>query len=148
MRMRPARPLDPPLDPLRIKNVEKGGKTKKTKKKRARPLPTRARRQTIDPLRWGGTHLHGIFLDGNANTPPLPPPRHSDPDGSAEGESTEVYEVEHILEVSDQTPSGDEQIAVAELDLEAEQASALDLLGAMFGEQIPTGVVSRVSIRA
>ena len=135
MRMRPARPLDPPLDPLRTKNVEKGSKMKTKKKKRARPPPTRARRQTIDPLRWGSTHLSGIFLDGNANAPPLPPPRrHSGPEGSAKGESTEVDEVEHILEVSDQTPSGDEQTAVAELYLEAERVSALVLLGAMFGE--------------
>jgi hypothetical protein len=29
MRMRPARPLDPPLDTLRTKNVEKGSRTKK-----------------------------------------------------------------------------------------------------------------------
>ena len=135
MRMRPARPLDPPLDPLRTKSVEKGGKTKTKKKKRARPPPTRARRQTIDPLRWGSTHLSGIFLDGNANAPPPPPPpRGSGPDGSAKGESTEVDEVEHILEVSDQTLSGDEQTVVAELDLAAERASALDLISAMFGE--------------
>ena len=133
MRMRPARPLDPPLDPLRTKNVDKVSKIKTKKKKRARPPPTRARRQTIDPLRWGSTHLSGIFLDGNANAPP-PPPRGSGLDGSAKGESTEVDEVEHILDVSDQTPSGDEQTVVAELDLEAERASALDLLGAMFGE--------------
>ena len=132
-RMRPAHPLDPPLDPLRTKNVEKGSKMKKTKKKRARPPPTRARRQTIDPLRWGSTHLSGIFLDGIANPPP-PPPRRSGPDGNAKGESTEVDEVEHILEVSDQTPSDGEQTAVTGLDLEAERASALDLLGAMFGE--------------
>ena len=108
MRTRPARPLDPPLDPLRTKNVEKGSKTKK--KKRARTPPTRA-------LRWGRMHLSGIFLDG-----------------SAKGESTEVDEVEHILEVRDQTPSGDEQTVVAELDLEAERERALDLLGGMFGE--------------
>jgi hypothetical protein len=137
MRMRPARPLDPPIDPLRTKNVEKG--TRK-KKKRPRPPPTRARRQTIDPLRWGSTHLSGIFLDGNENAPP---PRRSGPDGdgSAKGESTEVDEVENILEVSDQTPTGDDsddkmppRASDAELDLAAERASALDLLSSMFGE--------------
>lgn len=136
MRMRPARPLDPPLDPLRTKNVEKGSKMKK---KRARPPPTRARRQTIDPLRWGSTHLSGIFLEGNDNLPPL---RRSGPDGdgSAKGESTEVDEVEHILEVSDETPPDDDsdKMAVhafdAEPDLAAERASALNLLSTMFGE--------------
>jgi hypothetical protein len=55
-------------------------------------------------------------------------------DGSAKGESTEVDEVEHILEVSDQTPSGDDKMppraSDAELDLAAERASALDLLSA------------------
>jgi hypothetical protein len=134
MRMRPARPLDPPLDTLRTKNDEKGTRTKK---KRAKAPPTRARRQTIDPLRWGSTHLSGIFLDGNGNA--LPPVRTGpDGDGSAKGESTEVDEVEHILEVSDQTPSGDDKMhpraSDTELDLAAERASALDLLSAMFGD--------------
>jgi hypothetical protein len=67
MRMRPARPLGPPLDNLRTKNVEKGSRGKK---KRARPPLTLARRQTIDPLCWGSTHISGIFLDGNGNAPP------------------------------------------------------------------------------
>ena len=136
MRMRPARPLDPPLDPLRTKNVDKGkGKVSKTKKKRLRAPPTRARKQTIDPLRWGSTHLSGIFLEDNGNPPP---PRRSGSDGSAKGESTEVEEVEHILEASDQTPPGDDKTPPhadgTELDLAAERASALDLLSAMFGE--------------
>jgi hypothetical protein len=134
MRMRPARPLDPPLDTLRTKNAEKGTRTKK---KRAKAPPTRARRQTIDPLRWGSTHLSGIFLDGNRNA--LPPVRTGpEGDGSAKGESTEVDEVEHILEVSDQTPSGDDKMhpraSDTELDLAAERESALDLLSAMFGD--------------
>ncbi|KAF8260421.1 hypothetical protein EI94DRAFT_904102 [Lactarius quietus] len=130
MRMRPARPLGPPLDTLRTKNADKGSR----KKKRPRDPPTRARRQTIDPLRWGSTHLSGIFLDSNG-TPPLP--QRTGPDGSAKGESTEVEEVEHILEDSDQTPPGDDKTPPhddAELDLAAEKASALDLLSAMFGE--------------
>jgi hypothetical protein len=139
MRMRPARPLDPPIDPLRTKNVEKGSRKKK---KRPRPPPTRARRQTIDPLRWGSTHLSGIFLDGNGNgNAPLTRRSGPDGDGSAKGESTEVDEVENILEVSDQTPTGDDsddkmplRASDAELDLAAERASALGLLNAMFGE--------------
>ncbi|KAN0127672.1 hypothetical protein V8E53_014512 [Lactarius tabidus] len=127
MRMRPARPLDPPIDTLRTKNVERGTRTKKK----------RARRQNIDPLRWGSMHLSGIFLDGNGNV--LPPVRTGpEGDGSAKGESTEVDEVEHILEVSDQTPSGDEKMdpraSDTELDLAAERASALDLLSVMFGD--------------
>ncbi|KAI9440989.1 hypothetical protein H4582DRAFT_1940792 [Lactarius indigo] len=119
MRMRPARPLDPPL---RSKNLDKGKGKGKAKKPRARAPPTRARRQTIDPLRWGSTHLSGLFLDGGTN-----------------GEATEVEEVEHILDVSDQTPPGDDDDddktppRAAEVDLAAETASALNLLGAMFG---------------
>ncbi|KAF8268854.1 hypothetical protein EI94DRAFT_1097109 [Lactarius quietus] len=130
MRMRPTRPLGPPLDTLRTKNANKG-----RKKKRPRDPPTRARRQTIDPLRWGSTHLSGIFLDSNGNPPPLS--QRTGPDGSAKGESTEVEEVEHILEDSDQTPPGDDKTPPhddAELDLAAEKASALDLLSAMFSE--------------
>lgn len=122
MRMRPARPLDAPV---RAKNPDKAkgkGKGMRAKKRRVRPPPTRARRQTIDPLRWGSTHLSGLFLDGGAN-----------------GETTEVEEVEHILDVSDQTPPGDDDDddktpPRAEVDLAAETAGALDLLGAMFGE--------------
>ncbi|KAH9166654.1 hypothetical protein EDB89DRAFT_2075593 [Lactarius sanguifluus] len=119
MRMRPARPLDPPL---RAKNPDKAKGIGKAKKGRVHPPPTRARRQTIDPLRWGSTHLSGLFLDGGTN-----------------GETTEVEEVEHILDVSDQTPPGDDddddQTPLrAEVDLAAETAGALDLLGAMFGE--------------
>ncbi|KAI9448860.1 hypothetical protein BJY52DRAFT_1428421 [Lactarius psammicola] len=123
MRMRPARALDPPLHTLRAKDPAKGKGKAKKKERRARAPPTRARRQTIDPLRWGSTHLSGIFLDGGGN-----------------GESTEVEEVEHILDVSDQTPpAGDDQTPPlagvgAELDLAAETASALYLLSAMFGE--------------
>ena len=136
MRMRPARPLDLPFDPLRATNVDKGkGKVGWTKKKRTHAPPTHARKQTIDPLRWGSTHLSGIFLNDSGNPPP---PRPSQPDGSAKGESTEVEEVEHILEVSDQTPPGDDKTppytSGTEVDLAAERASALDLLSVMFGE--------------
>ena len=54
-----------------------------------------------------------------------------------EGESTEVEEVEHILEVSDRTPPGDDKTlpyaSGTNLDLAAERASVLDL-SAIFGE--------------
>ena len=130
MRMRPARPLDPPIDLLKSKSVDqKGSRTTTTKKKKrgARPPPTRARRKTIDPLRWGSMQLSGIFLDNDEDPPP--PQR----------ESTEVEEVEHILDISDQTPSPYDDdthphASGAELDLAAERASALDLLGTIFGE--------------
>ena len=58
--------------------------------------------------------------------------------GRTGGESTEVEEVEHVLEVSDQSPPRDDttppNAAITELDLAAETANALDLLSAMFGE--------------
>jgi hypothetical protein len=129
MRMRPARPLDLPIDALRSKNVDKKGSSRTTKKKKrgSRPPPTRARRQTIDPLHWGSMQLSGIFLDDNEDSSPL------------QGESIEVEEVDHILDVSDQTPlpcdNNTPPLArTSEIDLAVERASALDLLGAIFGE--------------
>ena len=131
MRMRPARPLGLPIETLRAKKLKgKERISSRSSKKKSREPPTRARRQTIDPLRWGSTQINGIFLEGNGNG--------DDRGGANGGESTEVEEVEDILEVSDRTPPRDDttstNAAVAALDLAAETANALDLLNAMFGE--------------
>jgi hypothetical protein len=155
MRMRPARPLGPPLDALRIQNVSKG----KGKGKRKRALiapPTRARRQTIDPLRWGSTHLSGVFLDGERVA--LPP---ASGEQGANGESTEV---EELLAVSQSSANDDSDIPLCanpsplrqekplnqfratspqssapledavSADLAEETARTLQLLNSMFGE--------------
>jgi hypothetical protein len=133
MHMRPARPLNPPLEYLRTKIVEKGTR----KKRSARILHRRRRADRISIRCAGAARISGIFLDGNGNALP---PVHTGPegDGCAKGKSVEVDEVEHILEVSDQTPSGDDKMhpgaSDTELDLAAERASTLDLLSAMFGE--------------
>jgi hypothetical protein len=81
---------DPPLDTIRTKNVELEKGTK-TKKKRTRAPPMRVRRQTVDLLHWGSTHLSGIYLDGNGSAP-LPRRTGPDGDGSVKGESTEVQQ--------------------------------------------------------
>jgi hypothetical protein len=62
-RMRPAHPLPPPLDFLRKVEKEKKPAGGKAKKARVKPPSTRARRKTIDPVRWGSVHLKGAYLD-------------------------------------------------------------------------------------
>jgi hypothetical protein len=62
-RMRPAHPLPPPLDFLRKAEKEKKPAGGKAKKARVKPPSTRARRKTIDPVRWGSVHLKGAYLD-------------------------------------------------------------------------------------
>ena len=136
VRMPPARSTRQSMFSSKNFDRKGSGRTTKTKKKReARPPPMRARRQTIDSLRWG-MQLSGIFLDD------LPPPQ---------GESMEIEEVGDILDVSDQTPSPCNDItpphaSCAELDLAAERVSALDLLGAVLMRQTTTGVAQRASI--
>ncbi|KAJ7597219.1 hypothetical protein C8J56DRAFT_817604 [Mycena floridula] len=58
MRMRPGKPLPPPLQLATKPDVEG---TKK-RKKREKSHDTRARRKTIDVTRWGGERLSGAFL--------------------------------------------------------------------------------------
>ena len=156
MRMRPARPLGPPLDILKPKNPKLQSKGKEgRKRRRAAAPPTRARRMTIDPLRWGSVHISGVFLDGERAlvSPALAVGGES---SSGNGESTEGdadEEVEKILDVS-QSPADDgddsdvpphaEPSAPSRspsipadptsADLAAEKAKALRLLYSMFDE--------------
>jgi hypothetical protein len=68
MRMRPARPIGLPLDVLKAQiqnpSVKRQGGKEGRKRRRtvASTPPTRVRRLTIDPLRWGSTHISGVFL--------------------------------------------------------------------------------------
>ncbi|KAI0792206.1 hypothetical protein C8Q75DRAFT_754886 [Abortiporus biennis] len=61
IRMRPDHPLPQPV----ATSSKASTKTTKgkPKKKRVRDPPTRARRKTIDPTKYGSQHLKGIFLD-------------------------------------------------------------------------------------
>ncbi|OCH96274.1 hypothetical protein OBBRIDRAFT_809203 [Obba rivulosa] len=65
IRIRPEHPLPPPLTTSQPAAKAKGKKADETKRKRkrAKDPPTRARRRTIDPLKWGSTHLKGAFLE-------------------------------------------------------------------------------------
>ncbi|VDB94248.1 unnamed protein product [Peniophora sp. CBMAI 1063] len=63
VRMRPEHPLDPPLDVANQVAKGKDGKEGKRRRKKVE-ISTRARRRLIDPLRWGSTHIKGVFLEG------------------------------------------------------------------------------------
>ena len=148
MRMRPARPLGPPLDVLRAASHQRDQQSKGRKRRaRAAAPPTRARRQTIDPLRWGSTHVDGIFLDGGQAPIALAA---SETRASTNGESTEIEadeEVEEILDTA-QSPADDNdesRVASARLsspapqgsastDFAAERTRTLQFLSSMFGE--------------
>ncbi|KAI0262370.1 hypothetical protein BC834DRAFT_845144 [Gloeopeniophorella convolvens] len=156
VRMRPAHPLDPPLDAVaNVKNLGKGtGKEKK--RKRARDPPTRARRQTIDPLRWGSTHIKGVFLESAQTSLPTSTGVRNATVDSSEDKADEV--VEYILDVDEdetynigspdpaphpRSPSPHRAVssltaatlgATEGADLAAETSKTLDLLNSMFGE--------------
>ncbi|KAH9957000.1 hypothetical protein BC827DRAFT_1385759 [Russula dissimulans] len=157
MRMRPARPLGLPLNALKTQTLSKG-RGKGRKKRTPAVPPTRARRQTIDPLRWGSMHLSGVFLSGKHAE--LSPPLGASGEGSgsggrSNGETTEVEEVEEILDASqspaddtsDMAPHADLSAPhaasghsnsfsddLASADLVAEKLKTLQLLNSMFGE--------------
>ncbi|PCH44599.1 hypothetical protein WOLCODRAFT_133309 [Wolfiporia cocos MD-104 SS10] len=91
IRMRPEHPLP---DPVPATTQQKGKEKEKAggKKKRARDPPTRARRKTIDPLKWGSQHLKGVFLDTgmvSLGTSQLVPPLKVDEQDDSEDDSSE-----------------------------------------------------------
>jgi hypothetical protein len=155
MPMRPARPLGPPLDVLKAA-AHQPGQRDKGRKKRARANaapPTRARRQTIDPLRWGSTHVGGVFLDGGQTSDASVASGGTRGRGGAStnGESTEIEadeEVEEILDAphSPEHDNDDSRVTsacplsssvppeLAGTELAAEKTRALQLLNSMFGE--------------
>jgi hypothetical protein len=144
--MRPARPIGPPVDVLKAQNKnmsfksQAGKEGRKRRRTAASTPPTRARWLTIDPLRWGSTHISGVFLEGERAlmSPAL------DVGGETSGKtkgSSEVEgddEVENILDAS-QSPADDNDepsipVDATNADLAAEKATALRLLYSMFGE--------------
>ena len=158
MRMRPARPLGPPLDILKTQNPQVQSKGKEGRKRRraaAAAPPTRARRLTIDPLRWGSVHLSGVFLGGE-RAMVSPAQAMGGESSGRSGESTEVdadEEVENILDAS-QSPADDNDVSdvppraepsapsrspsipddTTSADLATEKEKALRLLYSMFDE--------------
>ncbi|KAJ7742779.1 hypothetical protein B0H16DRAFT_1664234 [Mycena metata] len=62
LRIRPARPLPPPLVSL-PKKVSASTDKDSAKPKKRRDPDSRSRRRTIDMMRWGSVHLKGIFLE-------------------------------------------------------------------------------------
>jgi hypothetical protein len=165
MRMRPARPLGLPLDALKTQNqnfLSKGKDKERRKKKGAAAAaapPTRARRLTIDPLRWGSVHISGVFLDGERALVSSALAAGGEASGGND-ESTEVdadEEVEKILDVSENSADDDDgndndsdvpshgepsaplrsssiPVDTTSADLAAEKAKALGLLYSMFNE--------------
>ncbi|KAI0741329.1 hypothetical protein C8Q80DRAFT_1259810 [Daedaleopsis nitida] len=113
LRMRPSHPLPEPLDAAKPKEKERGQGKKEKIRKRVRDAPTRARRKTIDPTKWGSQHLKGIFLENAAAyIPPRPlPSRHTEQDiaidgnsENAENESSDESSEEEEEETSDSSP--------------------------------------------
>ena len=148
MRMRPARPIGPPLDVLKAQNrnisSKKSQGDKEGRKRRrtaASKPPARARRMTIDPLRWGSTHISGVFLEGERAliTPALDTGRETSSKTGAASEVEGDEEVEKILEASQSPVDDNDEPSVPvdttnAADLAAEKATALRLLHSMFGE--------------
>lgn len=150
MRMRPARPIGLPVDVLKAQNQSISFKSQEGKERRKRRRiaastpPTRARRLTIDPLRWGSTHISGVFLERERVLmhPAL------DAGGETGGKtrvSSEIEgdeEVEKILDASQSPADGNDEPSCSSsipvdrtnADLAAEKATALRLLHSMFGE--------------
>ncbi|KAI0794352.1 hypothetical protein C8Q74DRAFT_1195155 [Fomes fomentarius] len=166
MRMRPTHPLPEPLDVAKADKGKSKGKSKsesEKKKKRIRDPPTRARRKTIDPTRWGSQHLKGIFLE---NAAPYIPTRSLQTlvvarggKASSESDSEESEESEGETDDSDaiqefprstsevaitdsarpavpvtiQKPSG--ATSTASHDLVEEKNQSLGLLRSLFGDK-------------
>ncbi|KAJ7066120.1 hypothetical protein C8F01DRAFT_1052158 [Mycena amicta] len=86
MRMRPERPLPPPLA-TETKPKKKEAAT--SKPKRRRDPNSRARRQTIDVTRWGSVHLKGMFLENAAEVSQKRVPDETRPMEESESSSDE-----------------------------------------------------------
>lgn len=151
MRMRPARPLGPPLDVLKAETHQRGQQGKGRKRRARTAPPTRARRQTIDPLRWGSTHIGGVFLDGvQTSTSSLASRAHGGGGPCTNRESTEIEadeEVEEILDTAQSSADDNDNLRAASArpspsvplesestDFAAEKARTLQLLNSMFGD--------------
>ncbi|KAF7329114.1 hypothetical protein MKEN_00171900 [Mycena kentingensis (nom. inval.)] len=148
-RMRPDRPLPPPLD----KEAAKRQKTEGKERKRKRDPDTRARRRTIDVTRWGNTQLKGVFLENVSSVPrrearvvdqrraPPPPPKRTPISKPAAKPVADAPKpVVDTLSKSISTtpkivPSPKPVSAVAnEDDFAAEKTTTLQFLNSLFGD--------------
>lgn len=108
IRMRPDKPLPEPVTmTTAVKGkgkLAKGAETKK--KKRAKEPPVRARRQTIDPLKYGSQQVKGVFLDAVV---------------ALDGERKEVARTTQVVQESSGESSSDE--SEEEYEKEGEDAA-------------------------
>ncbi|KAF7356182.1 hypothetical protein MVEN_00949500 [Mycena venus] len=106
VRIRPTRPLPPPLVSSVTKTASESKETGKPPKRR--DPDSRARRRTIDMTRWGNTHLKGIFLeDAGQGTGYL-----------SQDEVQEMVEAEQSDSSSDINGDGDVPAAAAPVELQ------------------------------
>lgn len=106
IRMRPGHPLPEPVAAAPVKAKGKGKKEEeKKRRKRAKEPPTRARRQTIDPLKYGSQHLKGVFLENVVVEPRKVAvksvPVEEESDGTDEESSEESEEEEGQVQVEE-----------------------------------------------
>ena len=101
VRMRPSHPLPDTIDKAKAESTKNN--PKKAKRPRVKPPPIRARRRTIDPMRWGSQHLKGVFLEsGGISIPkaqavePVESQETSESEDDAEG-SSPIVEVQKPL---------------------------------------------------
>ncbi|KAI0766099.1 hypothetical protein BD413DRAFT_717831 [Trametes elegans] len=120
LRMRPDHPLPEPVDAVKPDNTK--GKTGESRK-RMRDPPTRARRRTIDPTKFGSTHIKGVFLE-NAAVIPLSTPHPASQKNTSMASATSEDEEDHSSEESegedesqdDSVDSDDHPVNVDNLD--------------------------------
>ncbi|KAJ7198917.1 hypothetical protein B0H12DRAFT_1244741 [Mycena haematopus] len=158
VRMRPARPLPPPLVSSATK-ISKDSKSGTTKPKKRRDPDSRARRRAIDGTRWGSVHLKGMFLeDAGQGTGPrselealeIEAADHSSSDSDSDNVPPVAAPVHHqtatqtvkpvavvaptatskpLVPVADST----DPMAPAGVDLAVEKTQSLSLLNSLFG---------------
>lgn len=164
IRMRPEHPLPEPIIATSSTTKTKAGKDDKPKKKkRAKEPTTRARRQTIDPTKFGSQHLKGVFLENavvasvstRVAKPLLVEPEvlSEDDSSTTEDEDSSADEAEVVAEEKTALPppstvpvrlpptptppptAAKQLLSVANppTDLAQEKNAALDLLQSLFG---------------
>ncbi|OSX64018.1 hypothetical protein POSPLADRAFT_1136819 [Postia placenta MAD-698-R-SB12] len=129
IRMRPEHPLPEPLPSTsssKSKKIEKAGK----KRKRVRDPPTRARRKTIDPTKYGSQQLKGAFLESAVTVGPAVAPLRLEVQASEESEEdesgTESVDSDVEMNVEASARRSDDPEAVAEQPEEDQTGEASD----------------------
>lgn len=172
MRMRPGKPLPPPIQlTATSKEDKKKIAAKERKKKKDRNPATRARKRTIDVTRWGGERLSGIFLGGGvADDMRTEPPTTSSSKNSAnqdeEEESSSSYQ-QSDAESPHSPPAPIDSVkpryspsahtsgfpiavsaspVASHIDLALEQSQSLNLIKSIFGGKDETNWIGRESV--